>query len=487
MKKTLLLIFLFYFTTLVNAQLSLQINSVGKYEVSYSYTNQNNRLVNASLGFDSTPFSKNKPGHILWVEYGDGKFTFQPVFQHFYSNNVISNPIIKASAIYEGGNKPTRIISSAQMQNTGRIAQNSLYEANNIPSGKNVSVTPNINSISHGDTMHFAVSYILPDDRKDWKLIFEYNLDEEAFEQTTEKDFVIDHENNSLSVPFVRTHNNEKPYYDYNKIEFPELIETKAGQMQTVFITLIPKTSSTSIGNITAYLKNDNDPKSSESNRADLSMSNFGPGPHDPNFVKVDKKCVLVKRKDIVLNYQVHFQNTGLGPCNDSVRVAVKLPDDLTNLGIPLMSKVTLKNANYSGFGIVTMLPFNSKIKNTSYNANTLYYDNLRSDSLVFNFVISTLAPVGSNTILHPIDLTNPNFMNDKKTMGDIEFSVALPPYKRSIKIAQAAIVFDTEHPVETEKEPTKVRYRCRKRNNADCKCGGKKRKFLEWLKEKCD
>jgi hypothetical protein len=232
-----------------------------------------------------------------------------------------------------------------------------------------------------------------------------------------------------------------------------------------------------------------------------MNMANAGPGPHDPNYIKVDKKCITPNTLNRVLSYNIHFQNTGLGPSNDSVRIAIALPPNLTMMSAPLMTKITLGSATFAGGPIAVKQPFNSRINNTSmYQAGVLYYDATRSDSLVFNFVKHATntqtfnSTTVNNVLLFGMDSTKPNFMNDKKTMGDIEFKIVLPkytlswPFGRKNIYAQGAIVFDTEKPVLTEKEYTKIRWRCGKGEESCC-CGkkGKKLTLGQWLRQRCE
>jgi hypothetical protein len=495
MKKIhILFIFSFFFKNII-AQLNLNlVNANAGYHISYSFVDNNNQIVNTRLGFTEKPFSKENPGYISWYEFGDGKFTFKSNFTHYYANSNFHSPMLKVAGIYESGgrpSKPTRIVISSQVISTGSVNTNANYEDNFIPSNKNINIIPNIGSISHGDTMHFAVCYQIPEGKENWKLVFEYNKEGEAFEKTTDRDYIIDHYNTGQSLPFVRTHFGESPQYYDNKIEFPGLQYNRAYKMRTVFITLVPNKNTTELGGINAYLISDNNREVAEGNNANLSMNNFGPGPHDPNYITVDKKCITPNTQNKVLFYKLHFQNTGVGPSNDSVRIAIKLPDNLTVGGMPLTGKTTISKVTFSNVQINNIKPFNSRINNnTLYQSsiNTVYFDNTRSDSLVFNFVKADISHLtNSNIILHGMDTTKTNFMNDKLTMGDIEFSVVLPSYRpRKNLYAQANIIFDTEKPVSTEPEFTRVRRRCGKKDMADC-CKGNKKTFREWIRESCE
>jgi hypothetical protein len=485
---------------IAGAQISLTQNG-DAYKVACTYYNSNTKSMQEANFGSQANFSPTNPGHTVWYEFGDGRFTTKPSFRHSYSTNTnINNTVLKINGIYENGGKPTRILSGSSFIKSNNTSNNYLDESNDLLNrGFNVKVTSNVSDISFNDTMHFAIDYIVPTSGKldNWKLVFEYNTNRaDFFYQTSKNYYLKDAYDNSIKAPFVRTHFGEKINDDYyNRVEFTNLI--KEGFIKTVFVTLISKSNKDAIGaigGVSAYLINDNEKSPNAANQDQSSLRNLGDKPHDPNFIKVDKKCIKPNTLGMELNYHVHFQNTGTGNADDLLHIAIKLP---TNISAAQLNPITSGlQINCATNPITQFMPYkkpsNSSEILTSNSKNYLpgiaYYD-ITTDNDSVHYLIKQ-AVLGNNIILHGMDTTKPNHMNNTKTMGDIFFKIKLPSYKApSDLIAQAAIVFDTEHHVLTEEELTKVRKRCKKpKKEADCNCSkGKKRTFKEWLKEKSD
>ncbi len=442
----------------------------------------------ANLGITTKQYSATNPGNLVWYEFGDGKFTMQPQFVHSYHPQAnVSSSFLKITGLYENGRKPTRIITASSFPRNENINNNQRFEANNsLTNSYNVHVTPNINSVRNDDTMHFAIDYRLPDNRTGWRLVFEYNIDNtNYFKQTSTKKNLTDSYEPNFRLPFIRTHNGEKIATKTNKVIFTNLFSKN--NVQTVFVTLETLkqiNEDYAEGGVTAYLINEKDKKINPANQHSNAMRGLGAAPHDPNWVKVDKRCVKTKRKAQELNYHVRFQNTGKGNADDIVHVAIKIPQGvLPALFSPANNKFAMQ---CSGHTVNTFAPFNILTTKT-FAPNIAYYDvTTHPDSM---HIIIKQPSAASSIILHGMDSSKPNYMDDIKTMGDIKFSVKLPFYpKRTDIYAQAAIIFDTEHSVLTEQEKTKVRNRCKSKDN-NCNCEqnkGTKRSFLDWLKEKC-
>lgn len=491
---------IFFLVTLINiyatntiAQLGLLTNG-DNYVVEYKYDDNAGRNVKALLGPTTAIFSPSNPGNLVWYEFGDGKFTFLPSFKHSYAKDAtISNTLLKITGVYEGGGKPTkpskptkpvkptRILNASNLPRNGFSASNINYEANDVlNSGYNVKITPSINAIKNNDTMHFAIDYMVPNNMTDWKLIFEYNINGvNIFKQTDLKQKIKDHYDGFNYVPFIRVHNGENINSMTNRVVFSDLRQTK--KAKTVFITLVSNGNSALEGfdgGIRAFLIRGNSNTPDKGNMDQSNLRNLGDRPYDPNYVKVDKKCIKPNTMNMILNYQVHFQNTGTGNADDIVEVAISLPDGITPSQFsPTGSEV---RTNYGARALSNYLPYNSKVAK-NFLPGIVYYDNARSDSLFF----AVKQPESTdNIILNGMNPTKPNFMDDPKTMGDIYFKIILPSYNAPKNLeAIAAIVFDTEEPVVTNTELTKVRKRCDKKDDPT----NGKNSFLQWLLTNCD
>lgn len=489
MKTAILLILLF---ASFNIKAQLDINRTGDaYTIQYARIDATGNLSYARLGASTTQFSPTNPGNLVWYEYGDGKFTFQPSFVHAYHTNAyVANPFLKVTGVYETGGKPTRILPATSLPRNNAISGNFNYEANDpLVNSYNVKITSNVNAIRSNDTMHFAIDYRVPDNREGWRLVFEYNIGQSTcFKQTNPRKLIFDSYSEKLAVPFIRTHQGEIINNYYNRVVFERLEQTNFSK--TVFVSLetLPDISEEDMeGTVTAYLINEKDKGINQGNQDMSNMRGIGNRPHDPNWVKVDKKCIKPNTLGMELNYHVRFQNTGIGHADDIVHVAIKLPQ---NISPALMNAATSNfQVDCSGVPMNTFSPYSHGV--TTYGTfmpGVVYFDGTtHSDTL--HFAIKRPA-TGTSFILKGMDSSKPNFMNDVQTMGNIKFKITLPSYTAPTDLyVQAAIVFDTEHSVLTEQEKTKVRKRCkRNRKPAECNCGLKQKKtFWQWIKENCN
>ncbi len=500
MKTIFLLIVIFCFNFKLKAQIEVSKNG-DSYVIN---------MLNANFG-STTNFSKTNPGHTVWYEFGDGKFTTKSSFKHVLNSSAnIGNALLKINGIYENGTKPTKILSNFNTTTSVNLSNNYIDEANDaLTQGYNIKITSNVNDVKFNDTMHFAIDYRVPDEngKNPWKLVFEYNISgandvyaksSDFFYQTFKSQFLFDAYENNIKVPFIRTHFGEQVNDNiYNKIEFTNL--SKVAFAKTVFVTLITKHNEQEdgfTGGVKAYFIREGDTKISGNNMDQSSMKNMGDKPHDPNYIIVDKKCIRPNTKDTILKYHLHFQNTGTGKADDMLHIAVKLPKHILPTQINPINgnlKVVCSENNletfisYSHHAIKAPTPEETLAKTSGFSKNIVYYDNTTDEDSI-HFLIKTA--VGNyDYLLFGMDTTKPNAMANKKTMGDIYFEIRLPSYPIFTNLnARAAIVFDTEHSVLTEKETTKVRPWCKRRKQADCNCDKKKKRtFYEWLMEKCE
>jgi hypothetical protein len=518
--KIYLFSFLFLYHLQIKAQLDISTltSDQSTYQVTY---NVNGSL--AYLGDSETKFSQTNPGYWVWFEYGDGKFTFQPKFKHNYNNvGVNTRALLRLSGVYEGGNKPTRILNSSFISQNNTLTNNADYEANDpLASSYNIKLTPSVPAIRANDIITYAIDYKIPIEQPGWKLVFEYNLDKtHYFHQTTPNDFFTDLENPNEKISFIRTHNGEKPNnITTNKIIFD--LPSTLNNRNTVFVSLATfsdlKEEIEGYGSVTAYLISPKNPKGEidKANKDVSSLRNIGDKPHDPNWIKVDKKCLKPSTVNTVLNYHIHFQNTGTGPANDMVVIAAKLPKNINANALSIAANNF--SANYGGLQLTNFVPYvHDPITTYDHNYSTIHNAHTvttttTGTSTVSTYKINNLPTVGTcfydftshndsiffmvvhpetsgREILHGMKPTNPNFMNDPKTMGDIKFKVTLGTYAAPDSLEMIAqIVFDGEHPVYTEEESIKVKRRCKTRPQAPCNCNsGTKRSFWQWLREKC-
>ncbi len=490
--KIFFLLLLIVFTNKLYSQLEC-IKTGDNYSINYSYYNNGN-TTQANLSATTTSFSKTNPGYTVWCEFGDGGFTFKPRFTHILNNAdnaQLNNSLLRLTGIYQNGGKPTRVISNINNTSSNNPSNNYYDQANDfLTSNYFVKITPSVNAIKSDDTMHYAIDYKLPDERRGWKLVFEYNLNESyTFHQTAQSDKIYDSRFRNTYHSFIRTHFNENVNVQFNKIEFLNL--TPSNRNKTVFVSLasfedIDNKLLGIDGVVKAYLVNENDKnfKPNENLGDKNALRNIGDNPHDPNWIKVDKKCVIPSTLGMELNYTIHFQNTGIGNAQEKVHVALKLPDGIIANNIdPITNQFSI---NYATKPVNKFVQFQIGNGVLNYDTSTVYFDNTTSkDTIHFLFHKATQ---GRIIILRGMDTTKPNCMNDVRTMGEIKLKFTLPTYSIGKQlIANASIYFDNELPVITEDETIIVKRKCKQRKKAECNCKGKKRGFWQWLKERCE
>ncbi len=468
--------------TKLAAQITVNYSS-SNYAISYNYMKAGVATA-ALLTPSEKPFSPKNPGFRVWFEYGDGKFTYLSNSQHGYIAPS-QNAMVKITGIYENGEKPPPRIMSTTTGGTTNVA----HQANYLKSGKNVTIQSNVDDICGNDTMHFAISYkVLNKQENCPKLVFEYNLDGiDCFESTKESQKITD-VSGSETVNFIRTHFGETPDdTNDNKIIFSNLkTTTSATGITTVFVTLVPKNKEELEGTncrVKAYLINCKG-TTDEANSDEQEMTNKGDKPHDPNYILVNKTCLKMPTLDTALHYVIHFQNTGIGASNDSVKIS-------THIDPTVLSQINHNNtftnltAQYGNMAMTSFVPINLNTFTGPYVANTVYYDIVSHlDSVIFKIA-------KNSTILSGLNLSNPNFMDDPSTMGEITFNIKLPTnYVAGKQLnAQAGIVFDQEAAVLTNNANRTVVKKCKKTRSqsAPCNCKATKRNWRVWLREKCD
>jgi hypothetical protein len=520
MKK--IIIFAMYIMSLHTSYAQGEVNYSGDvFDIKYQTGDATRGLVTPMP--DTTTFSKANPGFISWFEFGDGKFTFLPNPKHIYlPTNGSVNPLLKVSGMYEGPVKPphrvmttTSTASSGASSlsitgilpiNTGDTAGNWVYEVDDDLGAYNVRIISNVNDVSGKDTMHFAISYLVSTNESvkyrkgsPWKLVFVYNKGISSFLQTKSDMSITDPQDGITKVPFIRVHNSET--IDDNKLDtivFSNL--SNSNQVKTVFVTLIPNGDESTERPATivkAYLVKDEKDEPSESNSTEKSLENRGDRPHDPNFIHVDYYCLKPPTKGKKLRYHIHFQNTGTGKADDSVRVEVTLPILINTSAIAPYNTLCNLKTRYGKTTVSKYKKLNLVRNYSEYQRDTVYYENTLPQKVIFNIARTQIL---GNEILQGMDTANPNYMNDPKTMGDIYFTIKLENnYIAGTSLdAQASIIFDTELPVVTNTASLKVRDDCEPRPHGDapckcekqvkpCNCGNGKRGFWKWLKEKCD
>jgi hypothetical protein len=441
---------------------------------------------------------------IVWLEFGDGKFTMNDTPVHVYRSTAPVDAVLKLTGLYDDGGRPPK---GRVTRFTPPTTGNSFIEPNILADKQFVKITPNIGDIVPDDPMYFAVSYKKNQDIKQeytWKLVFTYNTDVagvagRVFETTNPAALMND---GPASAPMARMHNAETINNDNtiraavrNHLGLPGTADFMVWDLpnfndtldeRTVFVTLNPMISPQITSGhtpVNAYLvpfdrlngRIINDGVSSFSQMLAINTT----GPHDPNWEVVQPTCLVLPKAGQELKYQVHFQNTGAGDATLQVRVATKLPYGIT----PAMVNVT--GATLAG----ESFPINSPFGSGPFNSNSyqLHVDRSKSDSIIYLFTARTSGYYlcGISRLLNP--------WCDNRTMGDVFFKFNAIPAVPNILTSRSSIYFDTEPAVVTEEARAEFKKCCK-----PCNCDGKddngnnggtkpNRRLRDWLKTKCE
>jgi hypothetical protein len=430
--------------------------------------------------------AKGTPATSVFVEFGDGTFSFLPNGDHdFYPASINGNLTVKTARIYGGGGPPPKF-QSYQVGAMKSPALGTLYSPMGIlKSLEKIAITPNIGSVVANDTMIFALTYKLLPEESGKTLLFLYNdngLD--AFEKVSIGDLMDIDPSILQPYTFVRTYTGEtetvinpstpvESVRDINKqytdaLAFSNL---KADSLEhNIFITLIPKEGlvarDLSETNVKAYLveeqKGEIDTASASANLPIFNLS------HDPNYITVKPLCLTLPKAGKKLEYHVHFQNTGPGAASE-VRVAVKIPGNV-NIGTDISFPSCPKNPPH----------FYKVPKGDLSILCTSPYANSSLDSLVFIFQKNAF-----NCTLDGMTAT-PTCMCNDSTIGDFWFTINTTNQMPDILLAQASIVFYNNadglpnDPIITNTAISQFRECCECKKSCDpCK---NKKGFWKWL-----
>jgi hypothetical protein len=478
--QTIKQLFLFFLalsvTGIVLAQTTANISPAAPGKPSKVNVKVDNQVLNNQSSNISQPGNKN-PRNIVWVEFGDGQFTTSPESMHsFFLNDASGFPfmLIKSTGIYaKGGRPPKHTVKKVPAQNKSNllIPEPSVFYNRN----ENVRIIPNVFDIAAGDTMFYALSYRKPENAPNglYRLLFFYNQNRmSVFEPIKPFGFyrVFD-EGTAIPVPFVRTHfgetlikPNELPEMLFKsfKKEFDQSgylvfnINLTDSREHHIFLTMIPHANIPDNANLKASMNLLLIPPDNNLEQYEFNSRLIGNlASHDPNWQEVNPKCIVLPKKNQEIKYQVHFQNTGLGPAR-SVKIKTALPDG-----------VRAEEIEVTGWSI-------GGIKN-----NPNYHLNIErnaNDSILFDFVYDQ-----NNTrivLYGAVDL--PDAPVNPKTMGDIYFKcLAKPGTPNNEMHSGTSIYFDENEAVKTNDTKVEFKKCCDCDNDCNIKS---KSKFARWL-----
>jgi hypothetical protein len=452
--------------------------------------------------------SGSMPFFTAWYEYGDGKFintSFPTPAQvdNFFAPSTSNLPPYSATGTYRGIQRyvghykpPTK--PSAKEFAYRPTANNSSggYSTMAMPPGRYLNTNTSTKDFLSNDTLMLALQYntniASSPSYNATKMYFFYNSNPDpcfvAISNPAEVHAMPNAQAGTvLNVPQIRMHNGETVTVATaaelssigngsftNGLVFNLQARTRAAS--AAFVTMFTLANIRTDDNEEFELVfTDKNNQPLERTRNDV-INHSKLKSHDPNYEKVQPECVLFPTDaGKIMQYQVHFQNTGPGPAHDVITY-------------------TFLPAGYTAADIVGYPNFNWAIGGTA--GHTMYDVTVRdsSNALILTFR-QKLDASGMPMIAMILEgtATAPDPANNVSTMGDFDFQMRLksPLGGPSNLKSYTDIYFDDNDKVVTNDAVIRVR-RCCDCTNAqggtprdtkpdikDCKW---RSKFLQWL-----
>ncbi len=382
--------------------------------------------------------SVSSPATSTFLEFGDGNFTRSENEVHDYAGSTY--PILaKLTSVYDEDPRPPRHRPVARPTAVATTVSSPGNTALTMPTilatGKSVAISSNVYSILANDTMIFVVTYKLAG-KENQKLpphiIFSYN-NVNAFNVISITGSV---NQSSLTIPLVRPHFGETvSNLSSSASGFSNSIKIAGldtdGAEHHVFITLAPlanlskESVSPSFASIDApdvtadvavqLYNGSNTPMQSDVLKLPIMDKS-----HDPNFVEIFPKCLLLPKKAGELKFHVRCQNIGFGKAKKVV-MKVGLPGGMKPSDIIVAS--TKDEAPHGVKGV---------------------WDFSDPDSLIVRFDLTSFSAGSSSFTLEGIAGSN-DYMNDKNTMAEIWFNIKTNNLVPNLLVSAASIYFTNE------------------------------------------
>jgi hypothetical protein len=431
---------------------------------------------------DNTQAATGTKATAVFIEFGDGTFSFLPRGTHnFYTAFPNRSIITKTTGVYGGGGKPPAHSIESQIS----ISESAPYvQMNNLPVliQNGLAITPNIGSVLAKDTMIFVVTYKAQPKYNTLLFLFNDNINISAFKNIIVGQKIQD-PNSLIKEPVLRTYSSETEVgipgtgpvsvARGQNNQFANCLAINIlnhdGNEHNIFITLIPKdgllTTSLSETMVKAMLVGSAEGKGG--NIDTISVVDTLPvvdAAHDPNYITVSPNCLLLPKVGKELQYHLHFQNTGPGRAS-KVKVNIKIPGPVN-----LSSEITYKSNYYK--------------LNNGINNSLNPYSNSAGDGLEFVFVKKSSTSCTLEGMGTP---PSPNCICNESTIGDLWFTIKTNNQMPDILLAQASIVFynsdaaqNPNPPIITNTAVAQFRQCCDCNNSCDpCK---NKKSFWKWL-----
>jgi hypothetical protein len=427
----------------------------------------------------------------LWFEFGNGTFVKRSFTELSPLTNYLANSLPannnsgtnytykKLVPIYKPPPPPGLMLAYRQVMASEGVE----FATTNPPLDSNLYIYSSTNDFISADTVMMALHYKKKNPNAK-KLAFFYNSNaNSSFIPITEFDNAYLVPNDQSGMPrdmlHVRTYKNEQP-----KVASNQLMESVGQGFNNglVFDLLNPENTVSNIFLTINTFEEINIEDNEQFKLVFLSADNKALGnynsnmlnhsglkSHDPNYEKVTPECLkFPEGGGTILNYDIHFQNIGLGPALKVVTTTT-LPqgytiNDIVNLNtLPWEVAKQLRNTNYT----------------IDISAST-------NDKLIIAF---NKKPATNIILKGTLGMDDP--LSDATTMGDFSFKLKVksPLSGPQDLVSRTSIVFDDNEPVVTNNAIVRVRKCCtcpdgKKKNDGQPnagKCKGKS-KLAKWL-----
>jgi hypothetical protein len=454
--------------------------------------------------------SASTPFFMMWYEYGDGTFnsastTGSVAVDNFFNT---STPAYSASSTnrgiqryvgaYRPPTKPNALPLAYRPTSGGSTGG---YTTVPMPAAKRLNIITSTSDFIADDTVMFALQYdkAPAGGQIPTKLLFFYNSTRDAAWQSinnTLEEYPTPECSTAVNanIPQIRTHRNESSRLAtsseitsyasatyLNGVVFN--LNTTPPLRNNIFVTMFTlENIATDDNQKFELVMLDKDNRIMRRETGNI-LNHVRHGSHDPNYEKVVPECVIFPTDaNKLLDYKVHFQNTGPGPALDVI-TTTELPAGYTVADIP-------------GYPNSVNCYIGGQPANINYDVTF----SAVGDKMIINFhrkVNPTTGAFVSSLILNGT-MGSPDPANDITTTGDFDFQLRLhSPLTGPANLSSyTSIIFDENPPVETNKAVVRVRRCCdcmdrdggQPDNNGDNnnppkprKCKWKQR-WLQWL-----
>jgi hypothetical protein len=393
---------------------------------------------------------------MIWLEYGDGGFTVQPIT----IRNLTSSPpsaFLMATPLYDTtrgkdgliaryitSSSGTRIRATPTGRSSAGHNDSPLINAN---TSSGVKLTPNAYNIVPGEPFQLAMTYKFASDSPTLKrseakyyVLLYYNNNKNIFENysdvgpNTMPAYLRTYKNETLTQLTQQNFaQNELPagYNGFASFELP----TRDAAEYNFFITMKPGAKivvgdKSSISAVLFKVAGKNQQILGQDSLSGMYVSRA----FDPNAINVTPACLVLPKKETDFKYRVQFQNLGKGPA-DTVKILIPLPAGMRR------ETLQMGDVMFSGKKIAGIVPVNSSGNTIQFMiAGDLPGTSGTTDALTnpltmgeVNFTIKSTAGLEDSVKHHALIYFHSKFANVGKWEDVVSTDTSLTVYKKRL------------------------------------------------------